>query len=108
MAKESHLGRDWDSHAIDVPTHERRSGFACAKVGISLDRVVSRAHKKWMGEGTSGRMRHYHDWYNYESRKTTPWEGFWMTVFTVALCAGYPLAFAALFRYGIPLLSKLW
>jgi hypothetical protein len=52
--------------------------------------------------------RHYRDWYNYESRKTTPWEAFWMIVFTVALCAGFPLGFAALFRYGVPFLAGLF
>ena len=55
----------------------------------------------------SGKRR-YRDWYNYETRKTTPFEAFWMTVFTVALCAGFPLGFAALFRYGVPLLAKLF
>jgi len=52
--------------------------------------------------------RKYHDWYNYETRKTTPLEAFWMIVFTVALCAGFPLGFAALFRYGVPFLSGLF
>jgi hypothetical protein len=52
--------------------------------------------------------RHYHDWYNYETRKTTPLEAFWMTLFTVILCAGLPIGFAALFRYGVPFLSKTW
>jgi hypothetical protein len=51
--------------------------------------------------------RHYRDWYNYESRRTTPSEAFWMTVFTVALVIGFPLAFAALFHYLIPLLGSL-
>jgi hypothetical protein len=55
-----------------------------------------------------GPKRNYHDWYNFESRHSTPWDLFWMTVFTVALCAGFPLGFAALFRYGVPLLGKLW
>ncbi len=52
--------------------------------------------------------RHYRDWYNYETRHTTPIEAFWMTVFTVALCIGLPLAFAAVFRYGLPLLGSLF
>lgn len=55
-----------------------------------------------------GAKRDYHDWYNYESRTTTPWEAFWMFVFTVLLCLGFPLGFAALFRYGLPLLANLW
>lgn len=52
--------------------------------------------------------RQYRDWYTYESRRTTPWEAFWMTVFTVALVVGFPLGFAALFRYLLPLLGRLW
>ena len=52
--------------------------------------------------------RKYHDWYNYETRKTSPLEAFWMIVFTVALCAGFPLGFAALFRYAVPFLSGLF
>jgi hypothetical protein len=55
-----------------------------------------------------GKQRRYHDWYNYETRHTTPWEGMWMVVFTVALCAGLPLMFAAMFRYGVPFLSSIW
>lgn len=52
--------------------------------------------------------RHYHDWYNYETRKTTPFEAFWMTVISVVLVAGLPLGFAALFHYGVPFLAKIW
>ena len=55
-----------------------------------------------------GGQRRYHDWYNYDTRKTTPWEAFWMIVFTAALCVGYPLMFAAVYRYGLPLLARLW
>ncbi len=46
--------------------------------------------------------RHYKHWYNYESRKTSGSEGFWMTVFTIALCIGFPLMFAFLFHYTVP------
>jgi len=53
-------------------------------------------------------QRKYSDWYKYESRKTTPLEAFWMFVFTVALCVGFPLGFAALFRYGVPLIARLF
>ena len=35
------------------------------------------------------KKRRYHDWYNYETRKTSFLEGFWMTVFTIALCVGF-------------------
>jgi hypothetical protein len=52
--------------------------------------------------------RHYRDWYRYESRATSPWEAFWMLVFTVALCAGLPLGFAALFRYAVPFFGRIW
>lgn len=52
--------------------------------------------------------RRYRDWYNYETRTTTPFDAMWMTIFTVALCVGFPLGFAALFRYGVPLLGRLF
>lgn len=52
--------------------------------------------------------RKYRDWYNYETRKTTIWEAFWMTVFTAALCIGFPVGFAALFMYGVPFLAGLF
>ncbi|MBI5535109.1 MAG: hypothetical protein HY898_20450 [Deltaproteobacteria bacterium] len=55
-----------------------------------------------------GAKRNYHDWYNYEPQKTTPFDAFWMVVFAVALCAGLPLMFAAIFHYGVPLLGKIW
>lgn len=53
------------------------------------------------------KKRHYKDWYNYETRSTSVMEGFWMTVFTIALCVGFPLGFAALFRYAVPFLFGL-
>jgi hypothetical protein len=53
------------------------------------------------------KKRHYRDWYNYETRKTTFLEGFWMTVFTVALVVGFPMMFAALFHYAVPYLFGL-
>jgi hypothetical protein len=51
--------------------------------------------------------RHYRDWYNYETRKTSWLEAFWMTVFTVVLVVGFPLMFAAMFRYAVPYLFTL-
>lgn len=51
--------------------------------------------------------RHYKDWYNYETRKTSWLEAFWMTVFTVVLVVGFPLMFAAMFRYAVPYLFTL-
>lgn len=53
------------------------------------------------------KKRHYKNWYNYETRKTTFLEGFWMTVFTVALVVGFPMMFAALFHYAVPYLFGL-
>ncbi len=76
-----------------------------------VDRVVAMIYMPGvMAEAprNSSGKRRYRDWYKYESRKTTPAEAFWMTVFTIALCAGFPLGFAALFRYGVPLLAKLF
>lgn len=55
-----------------------------------------------------GAKRRYHDWYQYETRQTTLWEAFWMVVFSVALCAGLPLMFAALWFYALPALGKIW
>jgi hypothetical protein len=52
--------------------------------------------------------RHYKDWYQYETRKTSFFEGFWMTFFTVALVVGFPVMFAAAFRYGVPYLFGLF
>lgn len=54
------------------------------------------------------KKREYRNWYNYETRRTTPYEAFWMIVFTVVLCVGLPVGFAATFRYLVPLLGKLW
>jgi hypothetical protein len=31
-----------------------------------------------------------------------------MTVFTVVLCGGLPLMFAAIFFYAVPLLGRIW
>ena len=69
--------------------------------------IASITAAKAMAEA-SIKKREYRDWYNYETRRTTPYEAFWMIVFTVALCAGLPLGFAALFRYLVPLLGKIW
>ena len=51
--------------------------------------------------------RHYKDWYSYEPRQTSWLEAFWMIVFTVVLVIGFPLMFAAMFRYAVPLLFGL-
>ncbi|HNS96749.1 MAG TPA: hypothetical protein PLJ27_16600 [Polyangiaceae bacterium] len=51
--------------------------------------------------------RHYKDWYSYETRQTSWLEAFWMIVFTVVLVIGFPLMFAAMFRYAVPLLFGL-
>ncbi|MCL2822658.1 MAG: hypothetical protein FWD57_01580 [Polyangiaceae bacterium] len=51
--------------------------------------------------------RQYKDWYRYESRKTSWFEAFWMAVFTVALVVGFPVMFAAVYKYGLPLLVGL-
>lgn len=61
-----------------------------------------------MGHALSKTKREYRHWFYYETRRTTPYEAFWMFVFTVALCVGLPLGFAALFRYLVPLLGKIW
>ena len=51
--------------------------------------------------------RHYKDWYSYETRQTSWLEAFWMIVFTVVLVIGFPLMFAAMFRYAVALLFGL-
>ena len=53
------------------------------------------------------KMRHYKHWYRYESRQTSWWEAFWMTVFTAALVIGFPIMFAAAYVYGVPFLFRL-
>jgi hypothetical protein len=53
------------------------------------------------------KKRHYKDWYLYETRHTTFWEAVWMLAFTVILCVGLPLGFAAMYRYLVPWLFSL-
>ena len=57
--------------------------------------------------GTQQKRRHYKDWFTYETRHTTFVEASWMTIFTVVLCLGLPIGFAAMFRYLIPWLFSL-
>ena len=60
-----------------------------------------------MVDGVMVSKRHYKDWYRYESRQTSWYEGFWMAVFTIALVVGFPAMFAAMYRYAVPFLFEL-
>jgi len=51
--------------------------------------------------------RHYKDWYQYESRTTSAYEGTSMAVFTIALVIGFPTMFVLMYQWAIPLLFGL-
>jgi len=51
--------------------------------------------------------RHYRDWYRYETRTTSWYEGFCMAFFAAALVIGFPVMFVLMFQWAIPMLFGL-